>query len=146
MLRFYEEKFYKIPIGSRSQRNVSICIMLFATIFLTSFPAKSDIDFDKLRGLVNSTPTLLAAKKEFAFARTQISRAAATNEPTMDFSLIGDYPLISGSSGTASRSSMSDNFYVDGLAKLNLPIYDFGETKNRVNAKNSGQIWKKLKF
>lgn len=108
---------------------------LILSMFPTYLLANSAIDPSKIVSLVELTPKFLAAQKELSFAKTQIVRAGKTQEPTIDFSLLGDYPLISGDDNTTSRSSTSDNFYVDGLAKLNVPLYDFGETENRVEAK-----------
>ncbi len=110
-------------------------VILILSMLPTYLLANTTIDPSKLLSLVELTPKFLAAQKEFAYAKTQIVRAGKTQEPTIDFSLLGDYPLISGSDNTTSRSSTSDNFYVDGLAKLNVPLYDFGETENRVEAK-----------
>ena len=83
-------------------------------------------ELNALLRLVDSDPSVRAAKQDAEKLGVDVDLVALSRSPTLDFTTRGRYPITSKIDSVQDRFSDLDERYVDGVFTVNVPLTDFG--------------------
>tara|TARA_B110000503_G_C7129779_1_gene406351 strand:- start:684 stop:1997 length:1314 start_codon:yes stop_codon:yes gene_type:complete len=109
-------------------------IIFILVISVFSLPSHATTNFyQELEMLASRLPEIRETLNKIKLSELEKNKISIAAEPSLNFSTLGNYPILSNLKQDRSRANNKDS-YLDGKLTFNFPLYDFGEIKFQMSA------------